>query len=101
MIRKPISKPWKIGLGVASFVLLGLLYTGLSQWQYQKNPTQTVMPGWSELADGLARAVKPDDIDYDGRSWLWVDSKASFTRLFSGLALGCFLGVVIGVRVWR
>ena len=98
MIRQPISKPWKIGLGVGSFVLLALLYTGLSQWQYRKNPSQTVMPGWSQLAAGVHRAVKADE-EYDGRSWLWVDSKASFTRLFSGLALGCFLGVVIGVAM--
>lgn len=98
MIRKPISKTWKIGLGIAAFVILALVYTGLSQWQYGKNPTQTVMPGWSQLAAGVARVLKPDD-DYDGRCWLWVDSKASFTRLFSGLALGCFLGIVIGVAM--
>jgi NitT/TauT family transport system permease protein len=98
MIRKPIGKPWKIGLGIASFVVLALLYTGLSQWQYRKNPDQTVMPGWSELASGVHRALKADS-EYDERSWLWVDSKASFTRLFSGLALGCFLGIVIGVAM--
>jgi NitT/TauT family transport system permease protein len=99
MIRKPIGIRWKIGLGVVAFVILAGVYTALSQWQYSKNPSQTVMPGWRQLASGVARMLKADDIDYDGRSWLWVDSKASFTRLFSGLALGCFLGVVLGVAM--
>ena len=98
MIRQPISRPWKIGLGIGSFVLLALCYTGLSQWQYAKNPDQTVMPGWSRLAAGVQRALQPDE-DYDGRSWLWVDSKASFTRLFSGLAVGCLLGILLGIAM--
>jgi NitT/TauT family transport system permease protein len=99
MIRKPIGRPWKIGLGIASFVVLAGIYTALSQWQYSKNPSQTIMPGWRQLGAGVARVLKADEIDYDGRSWLWVDSKASFTRLLYGLALGCLLGVVIGVAM--
>lgn len=99
MIRSSIDDRTRTGLGFASFVLLALLYTGLSQWKYSQNPKQTTVPGWSQLYQGVTKTLAPDDFDYDGQCWLWVDSKASFARLATGLGLAVLLGVLIGVAM--
>lgn len=99
MIRQPISRRCRIALGITSFVVLALLYTGMSQWKYAQNPKQTTIPGWSELYRGMVKTLSPDTMDYDGQCWLWVDSKASFTRLLAGLSIGVLMGVVVGVAM--
>lgn len=99
MIRIPVSPGTKIGLGIASFVILAGIYTYLSHRQHVKNPRDTTIPSWSQLGEGIKKVVKPDDMEYHGRSWIWVDSKASFERLFSGLAIGILCSIVIGVAM--
>jgi NitT/TauT family transport system permease protein len=99
MIRRPINRTWRVGLGIASFVVVAVVYTALSQWQTYKNPSQTVLPGWGELARGVEKVLEPDDFEYDGQSWLWVDTKASLGRLFAGLLTGVGLGLVLGMAM--
>ncbi|MCA9187814.1 MAG: ABC transporter permease subunit, partial [Planctomycetales bacterium] len=99
MIRRPISQRTRIVLGIVAFVLLALTYTGISQSRYAKNPNQTTVPGWKELAGGVHKILAPDTVDYDGHCWLLVDSIASFKRLFTGLGIGCLAGIVIGVAM--
>jgi NitT/TauT family transport system permease protein len=99
MIRRPISQRLRVALGIASFVILALLYTGVSWRAYERNSKQTTIPGWNDLGTGVAKALAPDDRDYDGKCWLRVDSEASFKRLFTGLGLGCALGIAVGVMM--
>jgi NitT/TauT family transport system permease protein len=98
MIRQPISRQAHIALGVVSVVVLLLGYTWLSHRQHQKNPTDTTIPNWTQLAHGVTRILKPQD-RYDGASWLWTDAKATFTRHFTGLAVGVAASIVIGLAM--
>lgn len=47
MIRKPIGSVTRFLLGAFAFCVVILLYTLGSTSQYQKNPRQVVMPGWT------------------------------------------------------
>lgn len=98
MIRQPISFRAHVILGVVSVFVLLAAYTWLSYRQHQKNAADTTIPNWSQLADGVARILKPQD-RYDGDSWLWTDAKATFTRHFTGLAVGVLAAVVIGLAM--
>ena len=99
MIRSPISSTNRVALGIISFVTLALLYTATSTWKYSQNEKQTTIPGWGNLYKGVQKVLAPDDMDYDGKSWLYVDSVASFSRLAAGLGAGCLAGVVIGIAM--
>ena len=48
MIRKPISSPFRVLLGIASFFLLVSSYTYVSNRAYERNPTQMTIPGWTK-----------------------------------------------------
>lgn len=98
MIRQPISYRAHIVLGVISVFVLLVAYTWLSHRQHVRNPSDTTIPNWSQLADGVARVLKPQE-RYDGSSWLWIDSKATFGRHFMGLALGVLASIVIGLAM--
>lgn len=98
MIRRPITLRGRLLLGIASFVTLAILYTCVSAWKYSQNPKQTTIPGWSTLAEGIGKVYEPQD-EYDGRSIMWEDSKASFSRLATGLGIGCSVGVIVGIAM--
>ncbi len=98
MIRQPISRQAHLAFGVLSIVTLLLGYTWLSHRQHVRNPNDTTIPNWSQLAEGVKRVVKPQD-RYNGASWLWIDGKATFTRHFTGLAVGVVTSVVIGLAM--
>jgi NitT/TauT family transport system permease protein len=80
-------------------VTLAVLYTAVSGWKYSQNEKQTTIPGWIQLYAGVQKVLAPDDRDYDGKSWLFVDSVASFSRLTAGLGAGCLAGVIIGIAM--
>lgn len=48
MIRKPISRPLRILLGVISFCAIIGAYTLLANSQYRSNPSQLTTPGWTQ-----------------------------------------------------
>jgi len=111
-IREPISTPWQIfwgGLGIA--FLVGW-YSYLSYRQHQKNPLDTTLPNLHQLAEGVKMIVTPRENNLHTalggeesphtfwtqlqKTWLWQDGVATYTRLFKGLAAGCFASVVLG-----
>lgn len=47
MIRKPIAPLAQFVLGAIAFCAVIAAYTVASNWQYQKNPRQVIMPGWT------------------------------------------------------
>lgn len=103
MIRQPISRQAHVVLGVVSFVVLLLAYTWLSHRQHQRNPRDRTIPNWSQLGEGVLRVLNFDEPDSRlsdfFTSWLWIDAKATFTRHFSGLAIGVLSSIVIGLAM--
>src|SRR5262245_21765350 len=96
MIRQPIGWRWRVGLGVASVLLLAACYSYLSHRQHVINPDDRTMPSWSGLVhDGLLRVLRPHGSS--GEVWFWLDAKASFGRLFLGLFVGVLASVVLGL----
>jgi NitT/TauT family transport system permease protein len=72
-------------------------YTLLSWRQHASNPDDRSIPTWTHLwQDGVVKVFSEDE--RSGTRWIWEDAKATFLeRLFSGLAVGVVLSVVIGI----
>lgn len=96
MISRPVSARKRLLWGVSSVCLFVAVYAALSRRQHQINPTDTIMPGPSQLAAGVWQAVTPDA---RGRVWLLEDFKASGLRLLVGVLSGVSLGFVTGVAM--
>jgi NitT/TauT family transport system permease protein len=120
MVRTPISYQARVALGVLSVALLLVGYTALSAWQHRVNPNDTLIPNWTQLAEGVfdrdtipqrnretgemeeipnlsKRGILDPQKEYGGKSWLRVDVVASFTRLFLGLAAGVIASIALGL----
>ena len=92
MLRRPISRRWRIGLGVLSVLVLVGLYSYLSHRQLLKNPNDRSVPSWTHLwQDGVVKVFTEDPHSHN-TVWIWEDAKATFRdRLFSGLLVGVLL----------
>ncbi len=95
MVRQPIAPKWRIILGIVSVIIMVMGYTYLSHKQHQANPTDTTIPSWSQLADGVEKMLEVNS--RSGERWLVVDSIASVERLFLGLAWGVIGGFLLGL----
>lgn len=95
MIRQPISTRYSVTLMALSLVCVFGGYTYLSYAQHLVNPTDTTMPSWAQLADGVRTIVTPNA--RTGERWLLVDSGATFGRLFLGMAIGVLGSFIVGV----
>jgi NitT/TauT family transport system permease protein len=61
IFRKPISWPWRVGLGVAAFVTIVVVYTIGSYVRQSADPNDMVLPNWSQLWwQGVVPALKPE-----------------------------------------
>jgi len=97
MIRQPIRQAVVLALGALSLALLILGYTWLSHRQHQKNPDDTTIPSWSQLAQGVRQASSAQP--RSGERWIVVDAKASATRFFAGLGVGVGAALVLGMAM--
>lgn len=96
-VRKRLPRWLVVVIGVLSiFALLGV-YTWLSHRQHEKNPDDTTIPSWSQLAEGVVHAVEANP--RSGERWIVVDSKATATRLFLGLLFGVLGAVLLGIHM--
>lgn len=93
MIRKPISPLWHFGLGVLSVVILLGAYTYLAHDMHVENPDDTTIPTWSQIKEGVTKAVQLDDEE----RWILIDGWATMKRLFLGMLVGVTGGLVIGL----
>ena len=102
MIRQPIRGKWVILLGAASIAVLVALYTYISHAQHVKNPRDTTIPGWSQMAGGVASLLAADA--RSGERWILVDAVATLRRLALGLLFGVsgalVLGMLMGCYGW-
>ncbi len=90
MIRKSIGWRWRLGLGIATVVVLLGGYT----WLAQRLESPTV-PSWAELAQGVRDAFEYDD--FTNERWIVVDVAATGYRLAFGLGIGVAGGLLLGV----
>lgn len=97
MLRQPISSRRRFALRLLSLAVLVGLYTALSQHQHQKNPNDTTIPSWSQLAQGLKKIVEVNP--REDERWIVVDSEATIGRLFLGLGVGVLGAFVLGIAM--
>ncbi len=95
MIRRPIQPATEWALGLVSVALILLAYTWLAHRQKQVNPTDTTIPTWSQLGEGVKQLSLPNP--RSGERWLVEDLRASGARLGLGLAAGVFGGIALGM----
>jgi NitT/TauT family transport system permease protein len=95
MIRRPIQPLTATVLGLISLLLLLVGYTCLAHRQHQRNPEDTTIPTWSQMAQGLKAAIVVNPRSRD--RWLIEDAKASGFRLFVGLGAGIAGAMLLGV----
>ena len=95
MIRQPIGTLWMTALGVLSVVVLLGLYGVLSHRQHQINPNDKTMPGWTQLREGVTKAVEVNR--RSDERWIVVDAVATAKRLFLGLFYGVAGALIIGL----
>jgi len=76
-------------------VLVGT-YSWLSYRQHQKNPKDTTIPNLSQFVEGWQKLTTTDAT---GDIWIVVDVKATYSRLFIGLASGSILGILLGMAM--
>lgn len=95
MIRTPLDSRWKILLGLLSIIVLLIAYSAVSYWMHQKNPMDTTIPSWTQLAEGVKKAVEVNH--RSGERWLVVDTRVSLERLVFGLAVGVIAAVFLGI----
>lgn len=97
IIRQTISTRQGRTLRIVSVLLLIGGYTYLSYRQHLVNSSDTTIPSWLQLWDGLLQIVS-----VDARSqtrWLIEDVLASGERLFLGLGIGLAGAFVLGVSM--
>lgn len=97
MIRTPISRTRKCIIGIISVVILLVMYTILSEVQHKKNATDTTIPNWTQLSQGIKTCCTPHK--RSGEIWLWEDAKATFLRLFYGVTVGVLGALFIGLMM--
>jgi len=100
MIRRPIPQWLIIVLGTLGVASMFAVYSGLSYRQSTINERQKVIPGWGTFADGVSRMVAAQGSDESPKpSMLVTDLRATYWRLFLGMALGVTLSVVVGIAM--
>lgn len=97
MIRQPIQRSTALALGFLSVLVLVLGYSWLSHRQHVRNPDDTTIPSWKQMAAGVVQAVTPNR--RSGERWIVEDVKASATRYFAGLGLGVIAALVLGLAM--
>ncbi len=94
MIRQPITKQRRIILGIISFVLCVLIYSGLSYRQHKINSKDQTIPNAYQFVEAIKTLSTTDKA---GHNWIIEDLSATYSRLFMGLACGICLSFVVGI----
>lgn len=95
MIRQPLKTRWSLFIGILSVAVMLTGYTALSYWQHDRNPDDTTIPTWGQLADGVKKISEANL--RSGERWVIVDSEATAFRLFWGMLYGIVGAVVLGL----
>ena len=106
MIRKPISFPTRVFLGILSILLLIGGYSWLSYRQKMVNPKDTTIPNAQQFVEGWHRVMAPglkEPVTFLEKlhhfRWLPEDMITTYGRLFTGLLCGIILSLLTGMAM--
>ncbi|WFF41035.1 ABC transporter permease [Salinicola endophyticus] len=83
-------------LGALPFVLLGLVYLGLSRARLAANPNERLLPAPSTMLETFHQLATEASVR-TGTIPLWGDTLASLERLGLGVAISALIGLTIGL----
>jgi NitT/TauT family transport system permease protein len=90
------DKSWRLALAFLPFAFLILAYVIGSGIRLADNPNDKLLPPFSKMGEAInAYALQPDA--RTGDYLLWEDTKASVTRLVTGLAISTTIALVLGI----
>jgi NitT/TauT family transport system permease protein len=111
MVGKKLDRTSKVFLGALAIGLILFGYTLLAAHQHRVNPSDTTIPTWSQLANGVMSIVciSADDqrrwedakefspnIRYP-KTWLTKDAEATGKRFFLGVVFAVVVAIVLGI----
>ena len=96
MIRRPVSPPVRLALGIGCALAVVLGYSLLSYQAHRDNPDNTTVPNAGQLWDGAVKLLSPDR---GGDVVLVEDAAATAGRFAVGLAAGVGLSFFVGVAM--
>lgn len=83
-------------LGLLPFVLLLLLYLAGSEMRLAENPSDKLLPSFTQMGDAMHRmALTPSK--RNGEYLFWGDTLSSLYRLAMGVGIAAILGLTIGL----
>ena len=95
MIRTAIPKSRAIALQVVAVILVIAAYTWWSRERHSVNPTDRMVPSWSQMIEGFDRIIRMDEDDHV--RWLVADAQATLVRLGIGLAVAIAIAFLLGI----
>lgn len=95
-IRQPISERYRLVLGAMLVAIMAAGYSYISYRQHVLQPDDTTLPQIWDFKDAVVKICTPQGT-MEPTIWLWVDSKATFVRLFLGMFFGCLFSLLIGL----
>ncbi|MBU6236206.1 MAG: ABC transporter permease subunit [Planctomycetes bacterium] len=98
MIRRNLPKWLFVSLAIAGVIVVLAVYEWLSVRQTANNPSQTTVPSYSKLIEGIQRAFKMQGpTEAPKPPMFWNDIGATLSRLALGLGLGVIASTIIGI----
>jgi NitT/TauT family transport system permease protein len=85
-------------LVVLPFALVLGVYLIASDIRHQENPSDKVLPGFTQMADAVERMAFTED-KRSGEFLMLEDTKASLGRLLSGVSVAALAGLLLGVNM--
>lgn len=92
------SKPLRVALGSALFVLCLVLYLTASHLRHRDNPQDKILPSFGQMATAVYQMGFQRDTR-TGEYLMLVDTASSLRRLFIGVLLAAALGLVLGLNM--
>ncbi len=96
LINQRPSRASALLLAAIPFLIIIALYFFASAERLAENPDDRMLPGLTQLIDGVSRIAFEED-KRTGEVILWVDSAASLDRLAWGVGLSALFGLGFGM----
>jgi NitT/TauT family transport system permease protein len=96
LINQTPAPMLRVLLGLLPFVLLVLLYMFASEARLAENPSDKLLPSFTQIGDAIERmALEPSK--RSGDYLFWEDTLSSLTRLGMGVLIASAIGLALGL----
>lgn len=96
LINQTPAPMLRVLLGLLPFVLLVLLYMFASEARLAENPSDKLLPSFTQIGDAIQRmAFEPSK--RSGDYLFWEDTLSSLTRLGMGVLIASAIGLALGL----